>query len=259
MRSRIITAAIMLFVAGPILFYGSHFFNFLMMAIVIVSGYEMVHIATRPRFKFYLYPLMMVFLGIGFLFYSMTVRVDVSYFLILLLVLAFSAMLDDTLDLTRVCYLFFAGVLVFSGLHYFYHLRMDLGIEYVIFLMLATYGCDTGAYFAGMKFGKNKLIPRISPKKTIEGSIGGMALGSLMALGYGYYVGILPNNPGLLFACFFLTVTSQIGDLTFSYIKREFNAKDFSNLLPGHGGILDRIDSLVLNSIVLGLIMWGIK
>lgn len=259
MKIRTITAALLLLVGGPILYFGNQLFNILMLAIVIVSGYEMVHIASRPRFKFYLYPLMMVFLGIGFFFYTMSLRVDVSYFLILLLVLVFSAMIDDTLDLTRIAYLFLTGVLVFSGLHYFYHLRMDLGLEYVIFLMLATYGCDTGAYLAGMKFGKNKLIPRISPKKTIEGSIGGMILGTVLSLGYGIATGIVFNNPGLLFAGFFLTISSQIGDLTFSYIKRAFNAKDFSNLLPGHGGILDRIDSLVLNSIVLGLIMWGIK
>ncbi|MDD3808758.1 MAG: phosphatidate cytidylyltransferase [Erysipelotrichaceae bacterium] len=259
MRTRIITGLLIGAVALPALFVGGTFFNLLILAIVIFSGYEMVHIATRPRFKFYLYPLVMVFLGLGFYFYANRLVISTSFFLILLIELLVAAMFDDTLDLGRISYLFFAGVLIFSGLHYFYHIRMDLGLEYVMLLVLATFGCDTGAYFAGIKFGKNKLIPRISPKKTIEGSIGGILLGSLLSISYGLYTGILSSNLSLVLACVLLTITSQIGDLTFSVIKRTFNAKDFSNLLPGHGGVLDRIDSMLLNSIVLGLIMWGIK
>ena len=95
-----------------------------------------------------------------------------------------------------------------------------------------------------MAFGKHKLIPRLSPKKTIEGSIGGIVLGSILGIVFAYFTGILSHHWIIVPAVIVMTMTSQIGDLIFSAIKRFFEVKDYSKLLPGHGGILDRIDSL---------------
>lgn len=122
-------------------------------------------------------------------------------------------------------------------------------------LALATYGSDTGAYFAGMMFGKHKLIPRLSPKKTIEGSIGGIVLGSAMGIGFAEIMGILNHQWTMIAAIIIMTMTSQIGDLIFSAIKRYFEVKDYSRLLPGHGGILDRIDSLTYNAIIFSFFL----
>lgn len=127
------------------------------------------------------------------------------------------------------------------GLHALMSLRDVYGFQYLLLLALATYGSDTGAYFAGVFFGKHKLIPRLSPKKTVEGSIGGVFLGTLLAVSFAGYFGLLKTNSILIVACFVLTLTSQIGDLVFSAVKRHFGVKDYSNLLPGHGGILDRL------------------
>lgn len=119
----------------------------------------------------------------------------------------------------------------------------------LIFTLCATWATDTFAYFTGLGLGKNKLCPRISPKKTVEGSIGGV-LGSLITgilvgmvfthfyridIGYIHYAAI-----SLLCG-----ITSQMGDLSASSIKRFCNIKDFGHILPGHGGILDRFDSIL--------------
>ena len=162
---------------------------------------------------------------------------------------------DETLTIERTSYIFTMGVLVCAGLHSLMSLRDVYGFQYLLLLALATYGSDTGAYFAGVFLGKHKLIPRLSPKKTIEGSIGGIVLGTVLAISYAGYLGLVEINPVLIIACFVLTFTSQIGDLVFSAVKRHFGVKDYSSLLPGHGGILDRIDSILFNAIVFSFFL----
>jgi phosphatidate cytidylyltransferase len=121
---------------------------------------------------------------------------------------------------------------------------------YLLYISLtATYGTDTFAYFVGSFLGKRKLCPAISPNKTIEGSIGGLAGGIILVILLGFILNWVYNinvHP-IHFAIIGLLggVFSQIGDLTASSIKRYCNVKDFGNIMPGHGGILDRIDSLL--------------
>ena len=102
---------------------------------------------------------------------------------------------------------------------------------------------DAFAMFTGMLIGKHKVTPNISPKKTIEGCIGGSIVGSTIAIiYYVYFVGSFSYK--LILITLLLSVIDQFGDLFFSKIKRENKIKDFSNIMPGHGGILDRLDSL---------------
>jgi len=125
----------------------------------------------------------------------------------------------------------------------------DYGKYLLIFTLFATWATDTFAYFTGLGLGKNKLCPRISPKKTVEGSIGGV-VGSLVT---GIVVGmVFTHSYNLEIGYLHYTVisllcgiTSQIGDLSASSIKRFCNIKDFGRILPGHGGILDRFDSIL--------------
>lgn len=114
-------------------------------------------------------------------------------------------------------------------------------------IFLTAFGTDIMAYFTGYAIGKHKLAPKISPKKTIEGSIGGI-LGSVLLCGlFGYFV-----IPRLLLHCIIIGVLggviSQFGDLTASIFKRKMGIKDYGNLIPGHGGILDRFDSVLFTA-----------
>lgn len=110
---------------------------------------------------------------------------------------------------------------------------------------------DSAAYFTGSAIGKHKLCPAISPKKTVEGAIGG-AIGSILGsqlLGLVYqfifYNNVIVNYPALLLIGMYSALVSVMGDLTFSLIKRECNIKDYGSIMPGHGGMLDRFDSVV--------------
>lgn len=122
------------------------------------------------------------------------------------------------------------------------HWRQILGM-----LLIVTFSMDTGAWFFGKNFGKRKLWPEISPKKTVEGFFGGMFTSSLLGSVAWYFMfdDYRWYYSGLFALC---GATSQVGDLVQSKIKREFGIKDSSNLIPGHGGIYDRIDSLIFLS-----------
>ena len=118
------------------------------------------------------------------------------------------------------------------------------GAGYCVLILFAVLVTDTFCYFAGKKFGKHKLSPVISPNKTIEGSLGGTLMCMLFSLGIGLGIGLPWYHTivlGLLIAIF-----AQIGDLCESMIKRDAGVKDSSNVLPGHGGFLDRTDSYIM-------------
>lgn len=122
------------------------------------------------------------------------------------------------------------------------HWRQVLGL-----LLIVTISMDTGAWFVGKNFGKRKLWPEVSPKKTVEGFVGGMLTAALLgSLAWHYLFNDYQWYYSVIFAV--CGAVSQVGDLVQSKIKREFGIKDSSNLIPGHGGIYDRIDSLIFLS-----------
>lgn len=118
------------------------------------------------------------------------------------------------------------------------------GLGYVILLFFAIAFTDTGAYYFGSKFGKHKLAPVISPNKTVEGAIGGTLCAIIVSLIFGYFADLAWYH--CIIVGFIVAFFAQIGDLSESLMKRDAGVKDSGNLLPGHGGFLDRCDSFVL-------------
>jgi len=121
------------------------------------------------------------------------------------------------------------------------------GAQLVAFLIVVTKINDVGAYFIGKKFGKHALIPRISPRKTKEGAIGGLVLSVLTAFGLSLFLEKIPFVHAIVLG-FLLGVIGQVGDLAESLFKRDFDVKDASERLPGLGGVLDVIDSLLFTA-----------
>lgn len=122
----------------------------------------------------------------------------------------------------------------------------------ILGLVILNFSVDTAAWFWGKNFGRNKLWPKVSPKKTIEGFVGGVISAVFIT---GIYWSIFLNIPSSMTLMFFLLIAtcSQVGDLVQSKIKRQFDIKDSSNLIPGHGGVYDRVDSLLF---VAPLFLW---
>jgi len=123
----------------------------------------------------------------------------------------------------------------------------NLGLITLSLPILATFATDTGAYFVGRSLGRHKLAPTVSPNKTVEGSIGGVIAAFLTLTIYTWIIqGVFPFGHGeLLIFSVLISLAAQLGDLTESMIKRYCGVKDSGEFLPGHGGILDRLDSLI--------------
>lgn len=149
---------------------------------------------------------------------------------------------------------FFGVFYVAVMLSYLYQVRVMADGKYLVWLIfLSSWGCDTCAYCVGMLFGKHKLAPVLSPKKSIEGAIGGAVGAAVLGFLYARLFGdkmLQVGDPYLACAaaCGIAAVISQIGDLAASAIKRNHNVKDYGNLIPGHGGILDRFDSMLFTA-----------
>lgn len=149
---------------------------------------------------------------------------------------------------------FFGLVYVAVMLSFLYQTRMipiegrDTPIVYFL-IFICSWGCDTCAYAVGILFGKHKMAPVLSPKKSVEGGIGGIVGAALLGAIYGMIFDL--DIQGCVILCAAGGAVSQIGDLAASAIKRNHNIKDYGHLIPGHGGILDRFDSVIFTAPII--------
>jgi len=188
------------------------------------------------------------------------VRPSATWFAVALLSMATATVFRRSIDqrplavvaLSMFIALYTGGMLSFAyDLRYHNYAIGRVGQCLVLLLpVLLTWSSDTGAYFVGRLFGRTKLMPSVSPAKTVEGSVGGVLVSVIMCFWYVRYLlvpygqlGLAPQ--GIVFFGVAMAVAAQLGDLFESLLKREANVKDSSGLLPGHGGFLDRIDSLL--------------
>lgn len=155
----------------------------------------------------------------------------------------------------------FGAIIVPCFLSAFLRLEMTMNMRLIMALPLVyAFISDAGGYFVGRVCGKHKMAPSLSPKKTWEGSVGAVVFamigGALFGLVAQYGAGLQPNYLALVLLGIPMSVISQFGDLVFSYIKREFGIKDYGKLFMGHGGVLDRFDSVIFAAPALELLLF---
>jgi phosphatidate cytidylyltransferase len=174
-----------------------------------------------------------------------TGRIDAALIVLAVGFIAVTLLSPDRRNWTAAGFLYAAAAEVASVL-----IRLDSGSGFValIFVLLVVWVTDIGGYFAGRGIGGPKLWPRVSPKKTWAGAAGGFALSLAVAAGFAAF-GLGKSGPLLLLGAF-LSIVSQLGDLFESAVKRRFGVKDSSQIIPGHGGLLDRLDGFVAAVVV---------
>lgn len=262
MKIRILSAILMLAVFIPLLIIGGEIFSILMSLIAVAALYELINIRqSKKEFPF----LMKVFAYLLVLFYSLNnftsieFTSNLDYRVMTFIIFAFlipMVFINDNKKYNINDALFLIGATQFIGLSFnLIIITRNYDILYIVYLFLISIITDTFALFGGKLIGKTPLSKKISPNKTVEGSIVGTLMGTSIAVIF-YHIAINNTLPlvNLVIVTLILSIVGQIGDLVFSAIKRYYDKKDFSNLIPGHGGVLDRLDSIIF--IILAYILF---
>ena len=260
MKQRIITGIIAAAIFIPFVLYGKLPFTLGVYALALVALYE---ILRMKEIKIYSIP---GILGAFMLFsilmppqWTVSVIEFTTYskfellIIATILLLAYSVVVKNHFTFDEIGFIVLSSLYIGIGFYYLITTR-EAGLTFIIYALLVVWSTDSGAYFTGRKFGKNKLWPEISPNKTIEGFVGGIViaviLASIMQL-------IIPFDVSWTYFIVITIISSifgQLGDLVESAIKRHYNVKDSGWILPGHGGILDRFDSLLFVLPLLNLL-----
>ncbi|WP_338469822.1 phosphatidate cytidylyltransferase [Niallia sp. XMNu-256] len=170
-------------------------------------------------------------------------KVEITLFAVLLF-LSYTVATKNRITFDDVGFSIMSILYIGMGFYYFFETR-EAGLVYIFYSLFIIWATDSGAYFIGKAMGKRKLWPDISPNKTIEGSVGGILSAVIVGVIYGLVTEMDGNLMYLGLITIILSAFGQVGDLVESAFKRHYGVKDSGNLLPGHGGILDRFDSLL--------------
>lgn len=250
MKQRIITGLLIIAVVLPTFLYGGWPFNLVVFFFIAFGLYE-VYAVKKNQWPIWIYVLL-----IGLVLLLANANLENLYLgsLALIMGLFLLTVLFDWITPMDISYLFTLLILLSGALRSVLY-TVSYGRIELVYVLFVTYLTDSGAYFTGYLFGKHKLNERISPKKTIEGAIGGWLVASILGIGYSWlWVRVIPFNIMVL-SSLILPLVSQLGDLAFSALKRYFGIKDFGTLFPAHGGVLDRIDSLLFSLMTFYIIL----
>lgn len=254
MKTRIISAAVLVPILFVVVLALDEIVAALLMALMMAIGAYELLFRTRlvRRGRMVIYSCLMAF-GIAIWSYLGAIEAYLLLAVLLFLALLFSEMMMDHVKVhfETVTMCFYAGFLMPWLLTSLIRiLMMSIGRYVIMIPFVIAFLSDAGAYFAGIFLGKHKLAPVVSPNKTIEGAVGGLLAavvgmilyGMILDFGFGFEVNyLLCILYGILGSAF-----GVFGDLCFSVIKRQTGIKDYGNLIPGHGGILDRFDSMMM-------------
>lgn len=268
-KTRLLSGIVLVLIMVVTLYFGG-FATLAMTAFISVVGvYELMRIPDKKPKSMTLLAeavtlIFYLLLGLGYTFEKYQ-----YYYLLLLTVFLMAIMCFYVFGYPKhrfedVMLPFFAFFYVSVMLSYIYQVRfMENGGAYVVLVFLSAWGNDTCAYCVGVLFGKHKMSPKLSPKKSWEGFFGGIIGAALLGIVYAFIFGKITGevvNTSLVVAfaaiCGIGGLISVVGDLAASAIKRQYDIKDYGKLIPGHGGILDRFDSMIMTApIVYYLVM----
>ena len=267
MKTRILTALGMAVVGVPILIFSKYIVFAITVALLsLVAVYEMLRVVGIGKNYFLSVPayLIALLLPIASFFFAekhtfgfllACVAVLFAYLIYSFFVAVF---MRGALKFSELSQVFCASVYIifsFTSISFMRYMNVGIVLWNLVIILVAAWGSDIFAYFTGRFFGRHKLIPEVSPKKTVEGSIGGIICATGLAVLYGFIVSrvteLTPNYAVLAVCGFVLSAVSQVGDLIASLIKREHGIKDYGNIFPGHGGVMDRFDSVLSITTIL--------
>lgn len=252
MKKRIISAVVALAIFIPLVIIGGVPLKIAACVLAVLGMKEFLdlpHKSNRPKYVdviIYALVILLVFIN---------EKREVYYLLTILIPMLTVIYCNDNKKYNADDAFKFIGMIILIGtvFHTFTVIR-EKSLMLFIYLFLITMLTDTYAHLGGSLIGKHKFAPKISPNKTWEGAIIGGVFGTLCAATF-YYIAINSNVNvlGLIIITLFLSCLGQLGDLFFSAVKRNHNVKDFSNIMPGHGGVLDRLDSIIF--VIIGYIL----
>ncbi|WP_077621937.1 phosphatidate cytidylyltransferase [Sediminibacillus massiliensis] len=250
MKTRIITAVIAILLFFPIVFYGEWPFQLLIYLIATIGLLELIKMRMRTNYPIPFAITIVLLWGLLLPFSEQVTLLDIGMTKIeitlsaVLFLLSYTVLVKNKFTFEDAGFLVLSAVYIGLGFYYFIEAR-EAGLEYIFYGILVILATDTGAYFCGRAFGRNKLWPEISPNKTIEGAVGGIVLSCIIAVIFQLLSPEpVPHSMTLVIVVTILaSVVGQIGDLVESAFKRHYDVKDSGKILPGHGGILDRFDS----------------
>jgi len=251
MLQKCIVAVILAVTILPLIYLGGYYLDGLILLLMAVLCYEVSRIRDFPWQN----PIMvLMFMAVVGLFFCKPE--NLIFYLGCVSIVSFTIPIINTkfklVDILTLFILLFMATLAIIGMR---NLRAySLSLTFVV--LAATFATDTFAYFIGSFFGKRKLAPTISPNKTLEGAIAGWIGGGLIVVFCRYmFCPDLPLNLMIILSVF-LPIISQIGDLAFSFIKRDYGIKDYGSIFGGqHGGIFDRIDSVIFALIFINYLL----
>lgn len=251
MKQRIITAIVALALFVPVVWFGGIPFTLAVYAIATVALYE---ILRMKQIRLVSIPGALALINLYILLmpkqYEETLigwtghgKMTLIYVLVFMLLL-YAVLVKNTFTYDDAAFVFFGMMYIGIGFYYLIETRL-VELIYVVFALLIVWTTDSGAYFTGRMFGKKKLWPEISPNKTKEGFYGGIAVAVIAAFILNAIYPFTDSWLQLLIVTILASIIGQYGDLAESAIKRHYHVKDSGTLLPGHGGMLDRFDSLL--------------
>src|SRR5690625_3298490 len=258
MKQRILTAIIGLIIFIPIIWYGNWPFVIIAYLLATVALFELIRmyfpngiVLNMVISSIFLWLIMFPKDTVSFSSITMTKLEIIILFALVLLI--FTVITKNKFTFDHGAFLLFATLYVGIAFYLLIELRFE-GLNYLLFVLFIIWATDSGAYFTGKLFGKRKLWPEISPNKTIGGAIGGVICALLVGMVFQISYPFEHTFLVIIIFSIVISIVGQIGDLVASAIKRHYEIKDFGRIFPGHGGILDRLDSLLFVLLVLYIV-----